>query len=99
VSLFAEYVEKLRATPDGDGSLLDHLLLLYGSGISDGNRHDVENLPLLLVGGLVKGGRHLRFDREPAANLLVSVMDRMGVTVNKVADSERALPLEALAGL
>jgi hypothetical protein len=99
MSLFAEYVEKLRATPDGDGSLLDHLLLLYGSGISDGNRHDVENLPLLLMGGLVKGGRHLRFDSEPAANLLVSVMDRMGVTVGKVADSERALPLETLSGL
>jgi hypothetical protein len=99
MSLFAEYVEKLRATPDGDGSLLDHLLLLYGSGISDGNRHDVENLPLLLIGGLVKGGRHLRFDKEPAANLLVSVIDRMGVTVGKVADSERALPLETLSGL
>jgi hypothetical protein len=99
MSLFAEYVEKLRATPDGDGSLLDHLLLLYGSGISDGNRHDVENLPLLLIGGLVKGGRHLRFDKEPAANLLVSVIDRMGVSVGKVADSQRALPLQTLSGL
>jgi hypothetical protein len=99
MSLFAEYVEKLRSTPDGDGSLLDHMLLLYGSGISDGNRHDSDNLPLLLVGGLVKGGRHLHFDGEPAANLLVSVLDKMGVTIGKVADSRRPLPLETLAGL
>jgi hypothetical protein len=99
MSLFAEYVEKLRATPDADGSLLDHLLLLYGSGISDGNRHDPDNLPLVLVGGLVNGGRHLRFDGEPAANLLVSILDKMGVETSKVANSERALPLDTLGGL
>jgi hypothetical protein len=98
-SLFAEYVERLRETPDGDGSLLDNLLLLYGSGISDGNRHDSDNLPLLLVGGLVKGGRHLRFKGEPAADLLVSVLDKMGIEVQQVANSERALPLGTLAGL
>jgi uncharacterized protein DUF1552 len=99
MSLFAEYVERLRDTPDGDGSLLDSLLLLYGSGISDGNRHDSDNLPLLIVGGLVKGGRHLRFDGEPAADLLVSVLDKMGIEIQQVANSERALPLETLAGL
>jgi hypothetical protein len=99
VSLLAEYLDKLRATPDGDGSLLDHLLLLYGSGISDGNRHDSDNLPLLLAGGLVKGNRHLRFDGEPAANMLVSILDKMGVVVSKLANSERSLPLDTLAGL
>ena len=99
ISLFAEYLDKLRATPDGDGSLLDHLLLLYGSGISDGNRHDPDNLPLLLAGGLVKGGRHLRFEGEPAANLLASILDTMGAATSKVANSDRALPLEALTGL
>jgi hypothetical protein len=99
ISLFAEYLDKLRATPDGDGSLLDHLMLLYGSGISDGNRHDPDNLPLLLAGGLVKGGRHLRFEGEPAANLLASILDTMGAATSKVANSDRALPLEALTGL
>ena len=99
MSLFAEYLDKLRATPDGDGSLLDDLLLLYGSGISDGNRHDSDNLPLVLLGGRLKGGRHLRFDGEPAANLLMSILDNMGVATGKVANSERALPLDTLSGL
>jgi hypothetical protein len=99
MSLFAEYLQKLRETPDGDGSLLDHVLVLYGSGISDGNRHDSDNLPLLLAGGLVRGGQHLRFASEPAANLLVSVLDKMGVAAERVANSQRALPLETLAGL
>ena len=80
-TLFASYLEKLRSTPDGDGSLLDHLLLLYGSGISDSNRHDPDNLPLLLVGGSdqVKGGRHLRYTSTPAANLLVTILDKLAV--------------------
>jgi hypothetical protein len=99
ISLFASYLEKLAETPDGDGSLLDHVLLLYGSGISDGNRHDPDDLPLLLVGGLVKGGRHLRFTNEPAANLLVSILDKVGVPAERVANSTRALPLETLSGL
>ena len=99
MSLFAEYLDKLRATPDGDGSLLDDLLLLYGSGISDGNRHDSDNLPLVLLGGHLKGGRHLRFDGEPAANLLMSILDNMGLATGKVANSERALPLDTLSGL
>jgi hypothetical protein len=99
MSLFAEYLDKLRATPDGDGSLLDDLLLLYGSGISDGNRHDSDNLPLVLLGGRLKGERHLRFDGEPAANLLMSILDNMGVATGKVANSERALPLDTLSGL
>ena len=73
MSLFAEYLDKLRATPDGDGSLLDHLLLLYGSGISDGNRHDSDNLPLAAGGRTHRQGRTSPPLRgEPAANLLMS---------------------------
>jgi hypothetical protein len=98
-SLFAGYLEKLRATPDGDGSLLDRLLVLYGSGISDSNRHDPDNLPLLLAGGLVKGGRHLRFENEPASNLLVSILDKIGAPVDKIANSNRRLPIESISGL
>jgi hypothetical protein len=99
-TLFASYLEKLRSTPDGDGSLLDHLLLLYGSGISDSNRHDPDNLPLLLLGSnQVKGGRHLRYTGEPAANLLVTILDKLGVPKEKIANSGHTLNLETLSGL
>jgi hypothetical protein len=92
VKLFSDYyLAKLRATPDGDGSLLDHLLLLYGGGISDGNLHDHSNLPLILVGGsngALKGGRHLRYpDKTPMTNLLVSVLDKVGVPTERLGDS------------
>jgi hypothetical protein len=100
-TLLASYLEKLRSTPDGDGSLLDHLLLLYGSGISDSNRHDPDNLPLLLVGGSdqVKGGRHLRYTSTPAANLLVTILDKLAVPAEKIANSGGTLKLETLSGL
>jgi len=98
-SFFANYLEKLASTPDGDGSLLDHLLLLYGSGISDSNRHDPDNLPILLAGGLVKGGRHLRYAEEPAANLLVSILDRLGVPEQQIGNSIGPLALETLSGV
>ena len=100
-TLFAKYLEKLQSTADGDGSLLDHLLLLYGSGISDSNRHDPDNLPLLLLGGSdqVKGGRHLRYTGTPAANLLVTILDKLGVPEPKIANSGGALTLETLSGL
>src|SRR5206468_3195883 len=72
--LFSKYLAKLRATPDGDGSLLDHMMILYGSGISNSTRHSGENLPLLLAGGgsgSLKGGRHLTYSDKPTmANLL-----------------------------
>ena len=81
VSMFAYYVQKLKATADGDGSLLDHTLLIYGAGMSDSNAHDNHNLPIVLIGGpdLVKGGRHLKYPGVPAANLLMTVMDKLGV--------------------
>lgn len=98
MGFFASYLEKLRSTPDGDGSLFDHSLLLYGAGMSEGNIHDHTNLPLMLVGGpdLVAGGRHLMFKGDPAANLLLSIADRMGVPVEKIGDSRGKLDLQTM---
>ncbi|HLI83948.1 MAG TPA: DUF1552 domain-containing protein [Bryobacteraceae bacterium] len=98
--LFAQYLAKLRATPDGDGSLLDHMIILYGAGISNSNAHSGKNLPLLLVGGgagKLKGGRHLKYPGEPSqANLLMTIMDKMGYPVEKVGGSTGKLPIDAL---
>jgi uncharacterized protein DUF1552 len=96
LKLFSEYyLAKLRATPDGDGSLLDHMLLLYGGGISDGNLHDHSNLPLVLLGGSaghLKGGRHLKYpDKTPMTNLLVSMLGKLGVPLEKLGDSNGRL--------
>lgn len=90
--LFAGYLTKLRNTPDGDGSLLDHTTLLYGSGISNSTRHSGDNLPLLIVGP--KGGRHNRYTDKPTmANLLVTLMDNMGVPVERLGGSTGKLAL------
>jgi hypothetical protein len=89
--LFAYYLEKLNATPDGDGSLLDHSLILYGSGMSDGNNHNHHNLPTLLVGGgagQLRGGRHVRYpDKTPITNLFLSMLDKLGVREESLGDS------------
>jgi hypothetical protein len=99
--LFSQHLAKLRATQDGDGSLLDHMMILYGSGISNSTRHSGENLPLLLLGGgtgTLKGGRHIAYSGKPSmANLLVTLMDKMGVPVEKVGGSNGKLPLETLS--
>ena len=91
VSLFAEFVEKMRSTADGDGSLLDHSLLLYGAGMSNSNAHAAIDLPIMLVGGAgggLEGGQHIVYGKEtPMANLLVAIMDRMGVPVDAVGRS------------
>jgi hypothetical protein len=85
--LFAYFLEKLRATPDGDGSLLDHSIVLYGSSLSDGSRHNPTNLPLLVAGG-VKGGRHLKYpDSPPVTNLFLTLLDRLGIAVDRFGDS------------
>ncbi|MEP7304455.1 MAG: DUF1552 domain-containing protein [Acidobacteriota bacterium] len=98
--LFSQYLAKLRATPDGDGSLLDHMMILYGSGISNSTRHSGENLPLLVMGGgsgTLKGGRHLAYADKPSmANLLVTLMDKMAVPVERMGGSTGKLPLETL---
>jgi hypothetical protein len=95
VSLFSYFVEKLRATPDGDGSLLDHSMIVYGAGMSDGNAHAPNNLPLVLLGGgcgKLKGGRHIRFKDTPLANLHINLLDKLGVHVEKIGDSSGELP-------
>jgi hypothetical protein len=90
-SLFAYFLDKLRSTPDGDGSLLDHSTIVYGAGMSDGNSHDPTNLPILLLGGgagQIKGGRHVHYaPGTPLANLHLTLLDRLGVPVNQIGDS------------
>jgi len=96
VQLFSYFVNKLRTTQDGDGNLLDNTLLLYGSALSNGNGHDHSNLPTLLVGGAggrIKGGRHLRFPAQPQTNLYLTMLDRLGVHMDKVGDSTGMLAL------
>jgi hypothetical protein len=88
-------LEKMRSVKEGDGTLLDHSMIVYGSGISDGNRHDHGNLPLILAGrgnGTLKPGRHVRYAPEtPMANLFVSMLDRMGVEPERFGDSKGKL--------
>ena len=92
-SLFAYYVEKLRSTRDGDGSLLDHTALLYGSGMADGNQHATQDLPLVLAGGGAgRGGRHLRFPPDtPLPNLHVTLLDWLGAPIDHLGDSNGRL--------
>ncbi|HZI80191.1 MAG TPA: DUF1552 domain-containing protein [Vicinamibacterales bacterium] len=88
--LFAAFLERLRATPDGDGTLLDHSLFLYGAGLSNPNLHAHYDLPLAVVGGAggVRGGRHVMFRQEtPMTNLLISMLDRVGAPAEKLGDS------------
>jgi len=101
--LFSRYLTKLRATPDGDGSLLDNMTILYGSGISNSTRHSGRNLPLLVMGGgagSLSGGQHLEYSGAPGmANLLVTLMDKMDVPVEKIGASTGVLSLDTLSGL
>jgi hypothetical protein len=91
VKLFADYLAKLRATPDGDGSLLDHVTLLYGSGISNSDRHTHGPLPTLLLGGgsgTIRGGRHLVYPEDtPLTNLQLTLLNKMGVPADSLGDS------------
>ncbi len=88
VALFSHFVRKLASLPDGDGSILDQSVLLYGSGISNGNTHAHDDLPILAVGGLFRGGRHLRFPKDtPFANLHATLLNRLDVPVDRVGDS------------
>ena len=91
VGLFKHFLDRLAATPDGDGSLLDHTVLIYGSNMSNSNAHDHFPLPNLVVGGgagSLKGHRHLKYpDHTPMTNLLVSVLDKAGVREEKLGDS------------
>ncbi|MBI3414465.1 MAG: DUF1552 domain-containing protein [Verrucomicrobia bacterium] len=91
VSLFAEFLGKLKATKEGNGTLLDHSLCLYGSGIGNPNVHDHSNLPILVAGGAaggMKGGRHIQYAKPtPLANLHLTLLDKAGVHLDKFADS------------
>jgi hypothetical protein len=88
---FAEFVQKLADTPDGDGSLLDHAILLYGSNMSDSNAHDHFPLPSAVLGGgcgKLAGGRHVRYpDRTPVSNLVLTLLHRGGVPAESLGDS------------
>ncbi len=90
VSLFAYFLEKLKSTPEGDGSLLDHTLYLYGSGMGNPNLHDHVNMPILVAGGGArKGGRHIRYaEPTPLANLHLTLLEKVGVHLDSFADSK-----------
>ncbi|MCC6536634.1 MAG: DUF1552 domain-containing protein [Bryobacterales bacterium] len=88
VSLFAYFLDRLKSTPEGNGSLLDHSVFLYGSGMGNPDVHDHVNLPVVVAGGGMKGGRHVRFEKpEPLANLHLTLLDKVGVRLDKFADS------------
>ena len=99
--LFSKYLGRLRATPDGDGNLLDHMTILYGCGISNSTRHSGENLPLLVLGGgagKLKGGRHVKFTDKPSmANLLMTLADKMDVPVERIGGSTGKVQLDTLS--
>ena len=91
VSLFAEFLKKLKATPEGDGNLLDHSLFLYGSGMGDSDTHDHSNLPILVAGGAagkMRGGRHIHFETPtPLSNLHLTLLNKVGVPLETFSDS------------
>jgi hypothetical protein len=92
VSLFADFLKKLQATPEGSGSLLDHSLYLYGSGMGNPNVHNHTNLPILVAGGAagnMQGGRHIKFEKPtPLANLHLTLLNKVGVRLDEFADSQ-----------
>ena len=99
VQQFSSFLEKLRTTPDSEGTLLDNSLLLYGGGLSNGNEHSHINLPLVLAGGAagrLEGGRHLEYPIDtPMANLLLSVLENVGVSEDQLGDSTGRLELDS----
>lgn len=98
-TIFCHFLDRLAATPDGDGMLLDHSMIMYGSGLADGNRHAHHDLPVLLAGGgcgTVKAGRHIRYPKDtPLANLYLGMLHRLGEEARSFSDSTG--PLEGLS--
>ncbi len=96
-TLLAYFIEKLKSTPDGDGTLLDHSMIMYGSSMSNSNEHNHFPLPLLLIGGAsghLQGGRHLKFpERTTMANMLLSILDKSGIHMDKLGDSTGILEI------
>jgi hypothetical protein len=93
--VFAGFVDKLKNTPDGDGSLLDHSILLYGSNMSNSNLHNADPLPAAVFGhgyGRIKGGQHLKYAQDtPHANLMLTLLERAGVPQESIGDSNAEL--------
>jgi hypothetical protein len=90
MELFAGFLTRLHETPDGDGTLLDHSLIVYGSGLSDGNRHTHNDLPVLVAGrgGNFRLGRHVAYPLDtPMTNFYLTLLDRMGVREEQIGDS------------
>jgi hypothetical protein len=100
VKMFAAYLQKLQAAADGDGTLLDHMTLIYGAGMADSNTHSPIDIPLILAGGgagQLKGGRHLRLKNTPLANLHLTLMDQLGVHWDRIGDSSGRIDARILA--
>ena len=100
VTMFAYLLDKLRSTPDGDGTLLDHMTMMYGAGIADSNDHSPINVPIVLAGGgagNLKGGRHVRFKDLPLANLHLTLLDMFGVHEDRIGDSTGRLDSKILS--
>jgi hypothetical protein len=97
VALLANFLRKLEATPDGDGNLLEHSMVLYGSSLSDGNEHNFDPLPVVLAGGAagaLEGGRHIRnAPHTPMSNLLLGMLHTLGVPVDSIGDSTEPLAI------
>ena len=98
IQMLSYFLEKMAATPDGDGSLLDHSLILYGSGMGNGNLHRHSDLPVLLAGklnGKFQTGHHFAYKQDtPMANLLVTMLDGVGIPIEKLGDSTGQLLLD-----
>jgi hypothetical protein len=95
MSVFARFVEKLKTTPDGDGTLLDHSMMLYGAGMGDGDQHTPIDLPVVIAGGgcgRLQGGRHMKYAlNTPFMNLGLTLLEKVDVRVDKIADSTGTL--------
>jgi hypothetical protein len=90
ISMMGRLAEKLKATPDGEGTLLDHTMLVYGAGMGDGDHHTPIDLPVVILGGggNIKGGRHIRYElNTPFMNAGLTLLDKIGVNVDKIGDS------------
>ena len=91
VTLFSKFIGKMDSTQDGDGTLLDHSLVVYGSGMSNGNVHLKKSLPYAIVSGFVKGNRHIQIDKtkdRPVGELLIDIGSAMGVQMERFGRSE-----------
>jgi len=100
VKMFSNLLGKMQATPDGDGTLLDHMTMMYGAGIADSNAHATSDIPVMLVGGgagSLKGGRHIRFKGVPLANLHLTLLDQLGVHWDRMGDSTGRIDAKLLS--